>query len=147
MQYDVDPKKLVLYLGKKNGKGVDEIAEYLGCVRAQVVRTLYYGKTAGYLVNEDGKWKVRKTVSPKRLNKFIETDPKAIRAIERSRPIAHGEDNIHAVNISEPIKEQVSGEGQFSYGRKKSSEWSDAAALTLSDRLAEQRRRIDEGII
>ena len=151
MQYDVSPRKLVTYLGKRKPKSVDDIANSLGCVRSQVVRALYYGKTAGCLVQEGDMWVVRKNVSPKRLQKFVETEPKTIReaAIKSVGSRRPNQNNWSAKELgifADNTEYSTSNNGQFNYGRKKSNEWNDEIALNLTGKLEEQRKRIDEGL-
>ena len=151
MQYDVSPRKLVTYLGKRKPKSVDDIANSLGCVRSQVVRTLHYGKTAGCLVQEGDMWVVRKTVSPKRLLKFVETEPKTIRAaaiksVGSRRPNQNNWSTKELGIFADNTEDSISNNGQFNYGRKKSNEWNDEIARNLSGKLEEQRKRIDEGL-
>ena len=96
-------------------------------------------------------WVVRKTVSPKRLQKFVETEPKTIRAtaIKSVGSKRHNQNYWSAKelgNFADNTEGSTSSNGQFNYGRKKSNEWNDEIARSLSGKLEEQRKRIDEGL-
>jgi hypothetical protein len=96
-------------------------------------------------------WVVRKTVSPKRLLKFVETEPKTIRAaaiksVGSRRPNQNNWSTKELGIFADNTEDSISNNGQFNYGRKKSNEWNDEIARNLSGKLEEQRKRIDEGL-